>query len=240
MAAHEFGHSLGLSHSSIESALMYPWYKEMEKGFDYELPDDDKWGIQSLYGTYHQQICPIYNIISIIFITTGYRTNRQWGAYHPYYPRQPTTTMTTTTTTTKSTTTTTTTTRRPMTPRVRYTRPTARYPYDPRYNGRHRHYPSTHHPKAPMHPDKKPYYPIKPEHPVHKNPDHRTNHYNPTHTYGSDRPHHHNNHHNHNNPVKESPETDQRPPDTCDTSYDAVALIRREVFIFKDIVSIVR
>jgi hypothetical protein len=48
VAAHEFGHSLGLSHSSIDTALMYPWFK----GFSYRqpLPNDDKYGIQQLYG----------------------------------------------------------------------------------------------------------------------------------------------------------------------------------------------
>lgn len=50
VAAHEIGHSLGLSHSNVETALMYPWYKEIENGFDYELPDDDKQAIQYLYG----------------------------------------------------------------------------------------------------------------------------------------------------------------------------------------------
>ncbi|VEN40578.1 unnamed protein product [Callosobruchus maculatus] len=49
VAAHEIGHSLGLSHSNVESALMYPWYKEMDNGFDFELPEDDKQAIQHLY-----------------------------------------------------------------------------------------------------------------------------------------------------------------------------------------------
>lgn len=51
VAAHEFGHSLGLAHSSVDTALMYPWYKEIEdNGYDFELPDDDRNAIQTLYG----------------------------------------------------------------------------------------------------------------------------------------------------------------------------------------------
>lgn len=48
VAAHEFGHSLGLSHSSVEGALMYPWYQGLKPNF--ELPEDDKRGIQQMYG----------------------------------------------------------------------------------------------------------------------------------------------------------------------------------------------
>jgi hypothetical protein len=48
VAAHEFGHSLGLAHSSVRGALMYPWYQGITE--DYELPDDDKHGIQQMYG----------------------------------------------------------------------------------------------------------------------------------------------------------------------------------------------
>ncbi|CAG0897780.1 unnamed protein product, partial [Darwinula stevensoni] len=48
VAAHEFGHSLGLSHSSVESALMFPWYKGLE--YSYTLPKDDTYGIEQLYG----------------------------------------------------------------------------------------------------------------------------------------------------------------------------------------------
>ncbi|XP_028839932.1 collagenase 3-like [Denticeps clupeoides] len=49
VAAHEFGHSLGLSHSKDPTALMYPVYKYRDLN-SYVLPQDDVKGIQSLYG----------------------------------------------------------------------------------------------------------------------------------------------------------------------------------------------
>ena len=49
VAIHEFGHSLGLSHSSVEGSLMYPWYS-MEIPADARLPLDDRVAIQHLYG----------------------------------------------------------------------------------------------------------------------------------------------------------------------------------------------
>lgn len=49
VAAHEFGHSLGLSHSSDPGALMYPTYAYSDPK-TFLLPQDDINGIQALYG----------------------------------------------------------------------------------------------------------------------------------------------------------------------------------------------
>ncbi|XP_027705338.1 macrophage metalloelastase [Vombatus ursinus] len=49
VAAHEFGHSLGLDHSRDPQALMYPNYKAVDPS-RFRLSQDDVKGIQTLYG----------------------------------------------------------------------------------------------------------------------------------------------------------------------------------------------
>jgi hypothetical protein len=46
VAAHEFGHSLGLAHSTVQGALMYPFYGGPHR----YLSSDDALAIQTLYG----------------------------------------------------------------------------------------------------------------------------------------------------------------------------------------------
>ncbi|XP_032596894.1 matrix metalloproteinase-2 isoform X2 [Drosophila grimshawi] len=75
VALHELGHSLGLGHSSDENAVMFPWYQNID--VNGKLPDDDRNGIQELYGA----------------------KDKVWG---PYRPRPTTRTTTTTTTTIRS------------------------------------------------------------------------------------------------------------------------------------------
>ncbi|KXJ21533.1 macrophage metalloelastase [Exaiptasia diaphana] len=48
VATHEFGHSLGLEHTNIEGAVMYPYYNGYKPNM--KLHSDDIAGIQSLYG----------------------------------------------------------------------------------------------------------------------------------------------------------------------------------------------
>lgn len=45
VAVHELGHSLGLAHSTVSTAVMYPYYSGIRR----ELASDDIQGIQSLY-----------------------------------------------------------------------------------------------------------------------------------------------------------------------------------------------
>ncbi|KAJ8731273.1 hypothetical protein PYW07_004437 [Mythimna separata] len=227
VAAHEFGHSLGLSHSSVKGALMFPWYQGIQPNF--VLPEDDRNGIQQMYGP---------------------KKSTKWAKIPYYRPVEPPPTTTTTTTST----TTTTTTRRPV-----YRHPNDRTNnrrYTPTYPRPPVKYPTVYHPV-----DRPNHYP-DPVHPGRRHDDRRTYHHHPTETsprpttyrpryppvqpeYPNPRQHYPNDPRQDNprKPTKYYPErTTQRTttttpsdkPDTCDTTYDAVALIRGELFIFKN------
>jgi peptidoglycan hydrolase-like protein with peptidoglycan-binding domain len=55
VAVHELGHSLGLAHSSVSNAVMYPYYGGVRR----ELSSDDIQGIQAIYLSAPN---PIYNV----------------------------------------------------------------------------------------------------------------------------------------------------------------------------------
>lgn len=50
VSVHEIGHSIGLDHSNIQEAVMFPYYRG-NGGKDFDLHEDDRIGIQTIYGS---------------------------------------------------------------------------------------------------------------------------------------------------------------------------------------------
>ncbi|XP_014488662.1 PREDICTED: matrix metalloproteinase-2 [Dinoponera quadriceps] len=173
VAAHEFGHSLGLAHSSVQGALMYPWYQGLSP--NYELPEDDRHGIQQMYGAPEGKLW----------------ASIPGGPLPPERPPPPTTTTTFV--------------------------PTTSRPWRTRPPTRPNHYPDDGRPRPPLgrYPQKPDYRPRKP---------HR--HHTTTMTTTTMRPTPRFRH-------RWTPLQRDDVPDKCDTSYDAISIIRREVFVFK-------
>lgn len=213
VAAHEFGHSLGLGHSSVKEAIMFPWHHVSYRGKD-SIPEDDRLGIQGIYGpkkkTYgrnpERHTPPTTTTTTTTTPVPPRRPPTQryyprkdqdghpWeglGPNHPSYPRKTTSTTTTT-----------------EIPRRR-----VYYPDKPRVAG-------TTYPTRRVY--NEPSYPREPdtERPYHI----------PTPT----KIHHQHHHHRHQTHVPPTRPPLPRVPHPCDTSYDAITLIRNELFIFKD------
>ena len=73
VATHEFGHSLGIDHSDVQGAIMYPYYTGYVEGM--KLHSDDIAAIQSLYGNVLEFVCLFvffFSLLLFMFFTTTF------------------------------------------------------------------------------------------------------------------------------------------------------------------------
>lgn len=179
VAVHEFGHALGLGHSSVEGSIMFPWYSKHSKYG--ELPDDDRIGIQAIYG----QVQPHWRQTkptTTTSTTTSTTTERPTRIYYPYYgPKD-----------------------RPSYP-TRH--PNSNYPNERRPSDADR--PEDRHTRRPYHTTKR--YPVTTSAP-RRYPGTAVT---------------------HNVHISRGPKVD-----ACNMDYDAISIIRGEIYIFKDQVRI--
>ncbi|XP_055631877.1 matrix metalloproteinase-2 isoform X2 [Toxorhynchites rutilus septentrionalis] len=212
VAVHEFGHSLGLGHSSVKEAIMFPWHHISYRGKD-SIPEDDRLGIQGIYGP----------------------KKKTYGRNPERHTPPPTSTTTTTTTPAP---------RRPPTQRYYPRKDQNGHPWE----GLGPNYPS--YPRKPTVvtttteiPRRRIYYPDRPTVVGTTYPTRRVYKEQPTYPRETetDEPHHiptptkvHHHHHHHRTHLPATRPPLPRVPSPCDTNYDAITLIRNELFIFKD------
>uniref|UniRef100_A0AAG5DMZ7 Peptidase metallopeptidase domain-containing protein n=1 Tax=Anopheles atroparvus TaxID=41427 RepID=A0AAG5DMZ7_ANOAO len=210
VAVHEIGHSLGLGHSSQPEAIMYAWHHIAYRGED-AISEDDRLGIQFIYGP-----------------------RKKIFGKNPERITPSTTTTTTTTTPTPP--------RRPATSPFYPIKNTTGHPWE----GLHPHGRPSMPTRATTtleHPRTRVYYP-HPARPTTASVHHPT-----TPTTEATTTHHRQHHRPHHRTTTLSTaiatitSTTRKPyyhrptdlhPNPCNTSFDAITLIRNELFIFKD------
>ncbi|XP_058056732.1 matrix metalloproteinase-2-like [Anopheles bellator] len=217
VAVHEFGHSLGLGHSSQQDAIMFPWHHISYRGKD-TIPEDDRLGIESIYGP-----------------------RKKIYGKNPERPTQSTTTTTTSTT--------------PSPPPRPTTRPhyprkeVAGHPWEDFGGAGRPQMPTTTTTEVPRSREYFP-HPARPTSTSHSSRHPQRHHTTPTTastttsepTTTRHRQHHRPHHHH---PTTSTSTTTRRPyqhrpvlkplhPNACNTSFDAVTMIRNELFVFKD------